>query len=138
MQDQKELQEAKAAVQLVLQLLDRAIQALTKARNWGIWDMIGGEFFASWMKRRRIREANAAMEELQEAFRHLSKELSDVHMALPESISNTMGDQVFDLFFDNLFTDLRVQGEIKETLRMLERVRCQVEEIDERLAQALL
>ena len=47
-------------------------------------------------------------------------------MSMPQQISDTLTDDMLDVWFDNIFTDLRVQGEIKESLRKLRALRASI------------
>ena len=112
----KELKEAKTAAEQVIARIDNATKSLDSAKSWGLWDIFGGEFFSSWIKRGKIQQANADINEISSTLDTLNKELEDVNMHLPAEISDTFADNVFDMWFDNIFTDLRVQGEIKDKL----------------------
>ena len=81
--------------------------------------MFGGEFFTSWIKRNKIKEANQDISAITKSLKSLNKELEDLDMTLPEGVSDNISDRVWDLWFDNIFTDIRVQGEIKDSLRQL-------------------
>lgn len=125
----KELQEAKDAAKKVLEKIDRASDSLDSASFWGVLDILGGDIFSSWTKRNKIEEANEYIQGIIDSVKDLEKELKDVDMVLPEEISNTMSDRAFDIWFDNIFTDFRVQGEIKETLNELKEFRNVVEDL---------
>lgn len=129
----KELQEAKDAANKVIEKIDIALDTLDSAKFWGMWDMFGGDFFSSWKKRDKIEEANEYIKDIVDSVKVLEKELKDVDMVLPEEISNTMSDRVFDIWFDNFFTDLRVQGEIKYAMRELREFRDEIEKLYIRL-----
>lgn len=115
----KELQEAREVANEVIIRIDKATSSLKSALSWGKWDMFGGEFFTSWIKRNKIKEANQDISTIAESLKSLNKELEDVDMTLPEGVSDNISDRVWDLWFDNIFTDIRVQGEIKDSLRQL-------------------
>lgn len=115
----KELQEAREAANEVIIRIDNATSSLKSALSWGKWDMFGGEFFTSWIKRNKIKEGNQDISMIAESLKSLNKELEDVDMILPEGVSDNISDRVWDLWFDNIFTDIRVQGEIKDSLRQL-------------------
>ena len=115
----KELQEAREAANEVIIRIDKATSSLNSALSWGKWDMFGGEFFTSWIKRNKIKEANQDISAITKSLKSLNKELEDLDMTLPEGVSDTISDRVWDLWFDNIFTDIRVQGEIKDSLRQL-------------------
>ena len=129
----KELQEARDQAVIVIEKIDIALDTLDSAKFWGMWDMFGGEFFSSWKKRNKIEKANRYIEGITDSVKDLEKELKDVDMVLPEEISNTMGDKAFDIWFDNFFTDLRVQGEIKSAMRELREFRDGIEKLYIRL-----
>lgn len=125
----KELQEAKDAANKVIEKIDIALDTLDSAKFWGMWDMFGGEFFSSWKKRNKIEKANRYIEGITDSVKDLEKELKDVDMVLPEEISNTMGDRAFDIWFDNIFTDMKVQRKIKGSIRELKEFRNVVEDL---------
>lgn len=71
------------------------------------------------MKRSRIQAANEDILSIKESLENLNEELEDVNMILPTEVSNTVFDTAIDVWFDNMFTDILVQREMKETLREL-------------------
>lgn len=129
----KEFKEARDQAVIVIEKIDRALDTLDNAKFWGMWDMFGGEFFSSWKKRNKIKEANLYIEGITDSVKDLEKELKDVDMVLPEEISDTMNDRVFDIWFDNIFTDMKVQREIKGSIRELRDFRNVVEDLVIRL-----
>lgn len=112
----KELQEAKVAAQHVLLRMDNAIKSLENAKSWGWWDMFGGGMLTSMFKRDNIRNANEDIREISQALHRLNQELEDVNMTLPLEINDTISDTVFDVWFDNIFTDWHVQDEVSKKL----------------------
>lgn len=129
----KELKEAKAAAQQVIARIDNAISSLDSASSLGIVDLLGGGAFSSFFKREKIKDTNNYVKEISRSLSLLNKELEDVNMHLPAEVSDTMSDNVFDIYFDNIFTDLKVQGEIKEGLNGLKDFRKSVVELIEKL-----
>ncbi|WP_300409559.1 hypothetical protein [Lagierella sp.] len=115
----KELLEAKEAANEVIDSIDNATSYLNSARTWGKWDIFAGGFITSLLKRNKINKANQYIYGISESLENLNKELADVNMTLPESVRDSISDRALDMWFDNIFTDLRVQGEIKESLRQL-------------------
>ncbi|MDO4789286.1 MAG: hypothetical protein Q4A19_09035 [Johnsonella sp.] len=130
----KELKEAKTAAQEVIARIDNAISSLNSASSWGIFDLFGGGMFSSLVKREKIKDANDDIREISTSLSLLNKELEDVNMHLPAEISDTPGDNAFDILFDNLFTDLRVQEEIKDELKELKKFRLSLIELIEKLS----
>lgn len=125
----RELQEARDAANDVLLRIDHAMASLDKASFWGTWDLFGGDFITSLLKRSRIKDANQDIYEMQDALKALNKELEDVNMVLPTEISDTVSDNVWDLWLDNIFTDIRVRGEIKDKLQQLDAFRTSIQEL---------
>lgn len=113
--------------------IDNAISSLDSASSWGWFDLFGGEFFSSLIKREKIRDANRHIDDISESLHRFNKELEDVDMHLPVGISDTLSDNAFDVWFDNIFTDIRVQGEIKEQLNELREFRGAIAELIQRL-----
>lgn len=112
----KEIKEAKAAAVEVLLRLDEAVKSLNDASSMSAWDIFAGGAFFSVIKRKHIQEANLSIKEAGIYLKSLNKELDDIGMRLPKEISDTMSDNVLDIYFDNIFTDIRVASEIKEKL----------------------
>ncbi|WP_311537363.1 hypothetical protein [uncultured Anaerococcus sp.] len=133
----KELKEAKEAAELVIGKIDQAIKELNSASNWGILDLLGGDFIPSLIKRTKIGKANDILNELPKSLEILNKELSDVDISLPGGVPDKLSDELFDTIFDNIFTDFRVQGEIKENLLALKELRHSVGEISDKLDEEI-
>lgn len=129
----KELKEARTAAVEVRARIDNAINSLDSASSWGILDIFGGGFFSSVLKRERIQDANYDVRKIFSSLKVLNRELEDVNMTLPNQISDTMTDSAFDIWFDNIFTDIRVQGEIKESLGRLRDFRITIVDLIKKL-----
>lgn len=129
MDRKKELQEAKDAANKIIEKIDRAMDYLDSAEFWGMWDIFGGDFLSSWSKRNKIEEANECIKDIVDSVKVLNKELKDVDMVLPEEVSNTMNDRTFDIWLDNIFTDLRVQEEIKDAMKELREFKNGIEDL---------
>ena len=110
----KEIKEALAAADRALISLEEARQYLSKAAGWGIWDMLGGGLFGTFMKHSRMDEARQAMESAKEQLRRLKRELLDVE--LPGDFKLDVGNFLTfaDYFFDGIVADWMVQSKINE------------------------
>lgn len=129
MDKEKEIKEAKAAAVEVLLRIDEAVKSLDDASSMSAWDMLGGGTFFSVIKRKHIQEANLSIKEAGIYLKSLNKELGDIGMKLPKEMSDTMSDNVMDIYFDNIFTDIRVAGEIREKLDELKSFRASIENL---------
>lgn len=133
----RELHEARDAARDVIVRIDHAMGSLDKASFWGTWDLFGGDFITSMIKRNRIKESNQDISEMMDALKGLNKELEDVNMVLPAEISDTVSDTVWDLWLDNIFIDIRVQGEIKDSLKELSGFRASIQDLIAKLDEEI-
>lgn len=129
MDKRKELMEAREASNEVIELLDLAISKLKSAKNWGIWDIMGGGLISNLIKRNKISSANQLIQELNIAMKRLMVELDDIDMKALYGLSETTWDLFFDIGFDNIFTDIRVQREISSNLNKLESLKEKITQI---------
>ena len=106
----KEIDEALQAGYQLKSHLEEAIKYLKKAQDWGIFDMMGGDFFSGIMKH------NRAKYKLQKFQKEL-KDLQDLHFDII-SINGSL--LVFDYIFDNIFTDWIVQSKINKSVKNIE------------------
>ncbi|MGI6160242.1 MAG: hypothetical protein ACOYER_10355, partial [Limnochordia bacterium] len=83
MVDKKELQEARAAGQQVLRLLDQVEGTLRKARNWGFFDLVSKRsLFSSLIKFGKINKAEDQLRQVQAALVRFQKELGDISLSV--------------------------------------------------------
>lgn len=111
--------------------------SLDSAHNWGIYDMVGGGMISSAIKHNRIDDAKRDIERLSYAAGRLKKELGDVDSSLFTGSLDISGfSYTFDIFFDNIFSDFSVQGEINSALdninNFLSKVNRLIDKLDER------
>lgn len=116
----EEIQEALNAGKKALLCLDRAKESLSSAGNWGLFDILGGDFIATFVKHSKMNKANEEIQEARLALRKFQKELMDVDN-IPE-FQIQMGDflSFADYFFDGIIADLMVQSRIKEAKKQIE------------------
>lgn len=137
MRDRKEIVEAVSACDELLANIDEALSYLSSASTWALWDIFGGDFLASFMKRSKMRKANEKIYAIKPSLVRLKKELKDVDIDLPDELSDSFYDNLFDLYFDNIFTDLRVRSELKEKTKELTDLRAKVSYLREELGKNL-
>ncbi|MDK6233365.1 hypothetical protein ACX3VT_08780 [Aerococcus sanguinicola] len=134
MQTLEEVKEARQAAQELLAGLDKAIKSLQDASGWGVMDLLGGGFFSSMMKRDHMKRSNQELEDVKRGLDKLDHELADLGLSLPDEISDTWGDNIVDVWLDNIFIDAKVQYEIKDQLKALQKLRQSIVELEEDLA----
>lgn len=116
-------------LQLQLQLhdtmtqLDKMISQLKSAKQWSWVDLLGGDFFSSMVKRKKMKNISEDLQQLQPKLQHLKHALEDANIQVDSAIDHSTSRQFFDTFFDNIITDLKVQGEIKDMLAELKELR---------------
>ena len=126
----REREEVRQACHQCLRDVDEALHVLSRSKGLGIWDALGGSTFINLAKRRRMSEASAVLSRLEQSLDNLQRELRDVHFATPYLNRRSF---VFDVVFDNIFTDLGVLNDIDQTMSELEQLRNQLLELDRQL-----
>lgn len=131
----KELEEAAAAGRKVLRELERAENLLRSARNWGVYDMLGGGMISTAIKHNRIDEARAALHAAQTAMARFRKELQDVARDAALRLETGPLLKFGDYLLDGLLFDWIVQGKIDEALAQNRRESARVRRIVDDLEQ---
>lgn len=126
----KELKDVKDQAEIVRTLIEQALEKIDSARNWGLYDIFAGGMISSMVKRGRMKESNQLMEEIERALQRLQKEYGDINLELPEQLNLNFASEMFDVWFDNIFTDLSVQSNLKKRREQLVYLYDQVDELD--------
>ena len=74
----REINEATYAGQEALRCLEQAKDCLSSAGNWGIVDMLGGGMITTFIKRSKMRDADALVQQARAALKRFQRELMDV------------------------------------------------------------
>ena len=124
----REIDEAIRAGERALDSLREAKNQLNSARNWGIYDMIGGGLISSMIKHSKIDQANEWMDQANQDLRRLAKELRDVD---GEGLQIDTGSLVtmLDIFCDNFFSDLLVQQKINDGRARIDALSERIEDV---------
>ena len=137
MDERKELREAVAAADAALDSLERARSYLGSARNWGIFDMLGGGFLSGVIKRSKMREASEEMDNARQKLLRFRRELEDVDRIIDPDFADFDLTAFGDLFLDGFLFDLFAQGKINEARRQVETAIDEVRRIRARLVYRL-
>ena len=131
--ERKEYLEAMDAGNRALDSLRNAKACLDSARNWGIFDMLGGGLLSSLIKRSKVGDAQGLMHRAKEDLRIFARELEDVQMSdqLEIEINDFIG--FADLLWDNFLIDWMMQDRINNARRQLDEVIGRVERIMDRM-----
>ena len=130
---EKEKREAMAAGHRALNSLKAAQNDLDSAKNWGLWDMFGGSFFSTMIKRSKMDAAKGNMEQAKCDLQIFSRELRDVSVSY--NLEMETGDflSFADWFFDGFIVDWMVQERIGKARSQVAEAIWQVENILRRL-----
>ncbi|MBQ9032477.1 MAG: hypothetical protein IJ106_13655 [Parasporobacterium sp.] len=130
---QKECREAIDAGNRALDSLKDAKACLDSARNWGIFDMLGGGLLSGLIKRSKINDAQNLMRQARQDLQSFSRELGDVHMSgeMDVEINDFIG--FADLLWDNFLVDWMMQDRINNARSQVDEVIGRVEQIVSRL-----
>lgn len=121
-----ERREAIFAGERALGSLYEAQNQLRKARNWGIYDLLGGGFFSTLIKHSKIDNARTCIEKAKYDLQRFNDELKDVSYNLDIDVGEFL--TFFDIM-DSFFADLLVQSKIADASRKIEEAIDRVQEI---------
>lgn len=116
----KELQEAIMAGKRAFTSLRLAKEKLDSARNWGIFDLLGGGFFTDVVKHSKLKDASSYVEKAKGDLRIFQRELQDVQQIGEIKIEVGGFLSFADFFFDGLVADYLVQSKISEARRQVD------------------
>lgn len=129
MSQEKELKEARQALLDLKNEIDKTIKITESASRWGLFDLFADSGLVGLVKRGKIKDINSNLEIVRDKLEVAKRELNDIRIDLDEEIPDSTYDFFVDVIFDNIFTDLRVNGEIKEIREKLEDLGDRVDEL---------
>lgn len=132
-----EIKEAIDAGHTAIHALEEAESCLNSARNFGIWDILGGGIITSALKHSRMNDANNAMKRAQIALENFSCELADVNVYQNVDINFNGLIQFVDIFCDNFVVDFMVQSQIANTQNEVHKAKTAVQSVIDQLYQML-
>jgi len=129
---EKELNEAIQAGERALKSLRTAEERLGSARNWGVWDILGGGLITNMIKHSKINDASCYLESAKTDLRIFQRELQDIpdYGNLDVDIGGFLS--FADFFFDGIFADCMVQSKINEIRNHVHRA---IEKVEHLLAE---
>ena len=131
--DRREVNEAIAAADEALEHLERARQCLNSAGNWGLLDILGGNFVTGLFKHSKMASAEQEIENARWALQRFSKELKDVHGFSSIHINDFLS--FADFFFDGFVADVLVQSKISNAKKQCDDAIRKVQDIREQLVR---
>ena len=132
-----EIHEAIETADAALEHLRAAQDYLESAGNWGVWDILGGGFFATLIKHGKMEDAQRELDLAKTAVKRFGQELRDVQQTV--HIQLETGDFIHfsDLFFDGFLSDWLVQSRIREAEQQVEYAIRQISAIQKDLHRVL-
>lgn len=129
MSQEKELKEARQALLDLKNEIDKTIKMTESASRWGLFDLFADSGLVGLVKRGKIKDINSNLKIVRDKLEVAKRELNDIRIDLDEEIPDSTYDFFVDVIFDNIFTDLRVNSEIKEIREKLEDLGDRVDEL---------
>ncbi len=129
----QEINEAVRAGEKALVSLRAAQSKLASARNWGIWDMLGGGLITSMIKHSRIDDASSYLESARMDLKIFQRELKDISDFSELGIDVGGFLSFADLFLDGIIADWMVQRKIDEAIKQVDSGIMRVESMVSRL-----
>lgn len=125
--------EAISAGSAALFSLQRILDCLGSAEDWGNWDLIGGGILCDLAKHSDIDDARVLAEKSQYLLRQFRTELADVKIETDLRVEVGDFTSFADFFFDGLIADWCMQTEIYSAQENVTRVFGQVKDVLEKL-----
>jgi len=95
----REINEALSAARTAIGKINYAKQSLNNAKNWGVFDMLGGGIISSMVKHSKIDNAQNVLRQVNGLLQKLNRELEDINV--PDELNIEMNG--FAKFADYFF-----------------------------------
>lgn len=121
----KEVQEAERAAYDLYEFSSVILQTLGSAKNWGLYDMVGGGMIATAIKRDKMATARDQINTLNHKIENYCNELKDVNI---EEITHVDLESLnfLDYFVNSIFVDWAVQDNINDAIQKIEQLKVQI------------
>lgn len=132
----REISEALNAGQSVLNSLDSTLEQLDSADSLATWDMFTDSFLVDMFKYDKIDKAEEELFYLEGLIERYRKELKDVDLNNVldyESLGQMR--RMFDVFFDNIFSDWSTKDTIQRNIENLDTIQLEVTRIQKQLRE---
>jgi hypothetical protein len=127
-----EMREAFAAGRAAHDFLVEASSLLGSAGSWSTWDTFGGGgLITDMVKYDRVDRATETLRRADLALASFTRELADVDLPAVGGVRVEQMMRTFDVWFDNIFSDMAVRSRIEDAAR---RVAQAIEQVEQALA----
>jgi len=132
----KEIKEAVSAGYSAQSVADQVLKELSDADSWNTFDMIGGGGILTHMaKHGHLDDAQGMIEHLQVKLCKFKSELADINIHAGMQVNVDGFLRFADYFFDGLFVDWTVRGQIRDSQDSVYKVRSQIDAAINKLRQ---
>ena len=133
-----ELSQNGKAVNIInrlLPLLDEAERNLSSARNWSIFDVLGGGFIVDLFKHSKLSKAQGNMEQVNSLMNELSCILRGIN--IPADCTMEVGNFVTfaDFLFDGFFVDAYVTSQIMGSIDQVRKMKTKLSDLKKYLLE---
>jgi hypothetical protein len=124
-----EAREAHAAGRVAHEHLAQAAALLGSAGSWSTWDTFGGGgMLTDMMKYDKVDRATETLRRADLALAAFSRELADVNLPRVQGVQVDQMTRTFDVWFDNIFSDMAVRSRIEDAARRVAQAMHQVQQ----------
>ena len=133
MADNSQINEALSLTNQILRYVEDAEHALSSARNWGFFDVLGGGFITDLIKHSKLNRARESMDQVNYLMQRLQQLLGSLQ--LPSDYRMQIGNfaTFADFFFDGLFADAYMVSKIMESLDQVRNLKNRLYQLKNRL-----
>lgn len=132
-----EIEEAIEACKRAIETKNIAMNLLESAESWATWDAwAGGGLITDMIKYDKIEAVQVQFKQLSADINQLKREMSDLGENTSLELANIDSTtQLFDIWFDNIFTDLKVKAQINAQIEALQVISEQLNNLDDSLSR---
>lgn len=126
--------EPKKVLYTLLTVIGECQQDIDSLKDWSLFDLLGGRYFMSTVKRKKITECNQKLESLNQIIKKTQEVVTDSHFDTIALIPNSKNDRFLDIWGDNVFTDWKVRKEIRVISEQVSQLKAEVRDLLDSLA----
>ena len=124
-----ELIKVKHQIKDILNQLDQVDRDLGKAKNWGIFDLLGGGSLVSFLKHSKISDAEKRLDKVLRDMDRLSLDLNRISPNLSSKINAGKLNMAIDIFTDSTISDIYTQTKIGDGRKKVKKIRTTLEDL---------
>lgn len=134
MSNEPQIQQALTLVNQLIPLVSNAEKKLSSARNWGLFDTLGGGgFITDIIKHAKLSDASNSMDQVNYLMNQLQRTLQNI--SIPQDYRMQVGGfaTFADFFFDSALVDAYMLSKIWNSLNEVKRLKNKLYDLKARL-----